>query len=57
MRSRLGGLRGLLIKVQGRVGKFNGEQSLYAGVQVEGFTGPPGPDSAGVGMLEAVHAS
>jgi hypothetical protein len=36
---RLSGLRGLLIKVQGWVGQFNGEQSLYAGVQVEGFTG------------------
>jgi hypothetical protein len=52
---RPSGLRGLLIKVQGRVGKFDGEQSLYACVQVEGFTGPAGPNSLGVGMLEAVH--
>ena len=45
----------LLIKVLGRVGKFDGEQRFHAGVQVEGFTGPPGPDGLGVGMLEAVH--
>jgi hypothetical protein len=45
----------LLIKVHGRVGKFDGEQSLYAGVQVEVFTGPPGPDGLSVWMLETVH--
>ena len=50
-------LRGLLIRICGLLGKFDGEQRLHAGVHVEGLTGPAGPDGLGVGMLEAVHGS
>jgi hypothetical protein len=38
-----------------RFGKFDGEEGLDAGVQVEGFASPAGPDGVGVGMVEAVH--
>jgi hypothetical protein len=48
-------LCGLLIKVQGVLGEFEGEQCWHAGVQVEGFTGPAGADGLGVGMLETVR--
>ena len=52
-----GSLRSLLIKISDRLGQFDGEQGLDAGVQVEGFTSPAGPDGLRVGMLEAVHHS
>jgi hypothetical protein len=50
-------LRGLLIKIRGRLGECDGEEGLDAGVEVEGFTGPAGSDGLGVRMLEAVHRS
>ena len=49
-------LCGLLILLR-RVGEFDGEQGLHAGVQVEDFTGPAGTNRLSVGMLEAVHRS
>ena len=49
-------LCGLLIKLLGLpLGEFDGEESVDAGVQVEGLTGPAGSDSGGVWMVEAVH--
>jgi hypothetical protein len=51
------GLGGLLMKVVGhRLGQFDGEEGLDAGVEVEGFTGPAGSDCHGLGMVDAVHA-
>ena len=50
-------LRGLLIKLFWLFGEFDGEEGLDAGMQVESFAGPAGPDGSGVGMLEAVHFS
>jgi hypothetical protein len=50
-------LRGLLIKIRGRLGECDGEEGLDAGVEVEGFTGPAGSNGLGVRMLEAVHRS
>jgi hypothetical protein len=41
----------------GRLGEFDGERGLHAGMQIERFTGPAGPNGAGVGMLETVHHS
>jgi hypothetical protein len=45
----------LLILLWGGFRLFDGEESLDAGVEVEGFAGPVGSDGVGVGMLEAVH--
>ena len=56
-RSNADGLGGLLILVLGRLVEFDGEEGLDAGVQVEGFTFPAGPDRCRVGMVEAVHRS
>ena len=56
-RSNADGLGGLLILVFGRLGKFDGEEGLDAGVQVERFASPAGTDRCGVGMVEAVHRS
>src|SRR5687768_13826006 len=55
--SLLGGTRRpclgrLLIKVFGVFAEFYGEEGLHAGVQVEGFTSPAGPDRLRVGVLE-----
>jgi hypothetical protein len=47
----------LLIKIQLRRGEFDGEQGLRAGMQIEGFTCPAGPDGSRLRMLEAVHLS
>ena len=47
-------LRDLLILL-GRLGEFDGEQGLHAGMQIEWFTGPAGQNGTGVGMLETVH--
>ncbi len=47
----------LLIKFCRLFGQFDGEQGLDAGVQVEGFTVPAGPDRLRVWVLEAVHRS
>ena len=46
-----------MILVVVRFGKFDGEEGLDAGVQVEGFASPAGTDRCGVGMLKAVHGS
>jgi hypothetical protein len=46
-----------LIKVCCLRGTFDGEESFNAGMQVEGLTGPAGPDRLGVGVLEAVNRS
>jgi hypothetical protein len=48
-------LRGLLILAVVRFGEFDDEEGLDAGVQVEGFASPTGPDGVGVGVVEAVH--
>jgi hypothetical protein len=44
-----------LIKVCSPFGEFDGEEGLDAGVQVEGFSSPAGPDGFGVGVVEPVH--
>ncbi len=44
-----------MILALGRFGEFDGEEGLDAGMQVEGFASPAGPDRCGVGMVEAVH--
>ena len=47
----------LLILAIVRLGEFDGEEGLDAGVQIEGFAGPAGSDGAGIGMVEAIHSS
>ena len=49
-------LSGLLILPQLPVRQLDGKQGLDAGVQIEKLTGPAGPDSFGVAMVEAVHS-
>jgi hypothetical protein len=46
----------LLILAIVRLGEFDGEEGLDAGVQIEGFAGPAGSDGAGIGMVEAIHS-
>ncbi len=46
-----------MILVVVRLREFDGEEGLDAGVQVEGFASPAGPDRCRVGMVEAVHRS
>jgi hypothetical protein len=36
---------------------LDGEQGLRAGMQIEGFTCPAGPDGSRLRMLEAVNLS
>jgi hypothetical protein len=48
-------LGGLLIKLFRLFGQLDSEEALHAGVEVESFTSPAGPDRLGVGMAEAVH--
>jgi hypothetical protein len=48
-------LGGLLIKLFRLFGQLDSEEGLHAGVEVESFTSPAGPDRFGVGVVEAVH--
>jgi hypothetical protein len=50
-------LRGLLIKIRGRLEEFDGEEGLHAGVEVEGLTGQARSDGLGLGVPEAVYRS
>ena len=48
-------LGGLLIRLFRLFGQLDSEEGLHAGVEVESFTGPAGPDRLGIGVMEAVH--
>jgi hypothetical protein len=48
-------LGGLLIKLFLLFGQLDSEEGLHAGMEVESFTSPVGPDRLGVGVVEAVH--